>query len=152
MNKHKEFFFLKFLPCKGREPVTVCTDTLILHIFPLYRFAFISGTLICTVALMLNDIVFIIYFLFTGLPLFLGLLFAIAAVITKDYSYAFTIFLLTWFAITVYGLISLFLVYISSLFWSLCVFYTCARGSLTLSPTALGPIGPRVFKGIQLKA
>jgi hypothetical protein len=23
---------------------------------------------------------------------------------------------------------------------------------LTLSPTALGPIGPRVFKGIQLKA
>jgi hypothetical protein len=24
--------------------------------------------------------------------------------------------------------------------------------SLTLSPTALGPIGPRVFKGIQLKA
>ncbi len=24
--------------------------------------------------------------------------------------------------------------------------------TLTLSPTALGPIGPRVFKGIQLKA
>jgi hypothetical protein len=24
--------------------------------------------------------------------------------------------------------------------------------ALTLSPTALGPIGPRVFKGIQLKA
>jgi hypothetical protein len=79
---------------------------------------------------MVHDIVFIIYFLFTGLPLFLGLLFAIAAAITKDYSYAFTIFLLTWFAITVYALISLFLVYICSLFWSICVFYTLARGSL----------------------
>ncbi len=28
--------------------------------------------------------------------------------------------------------------------------YSCDL--LTLSPTALGPIGPRVFKGIQLKA
>jgi hypothetical protein len=79
---------------------------------------------------MLHDLVFAVYFLFTGVPLFLGLLFAIAAAITKDFSYVFTIFLLTWFAITVYGLVSLFLVYICSLFWSLCVFYTFGRGSL----------------------
>jgi hypothetical protein len=26
------------------------------------------------------------------------------------------------------------------------------KNVLTLSPTALGPMGPRVFKGIQLKA
>jgi hypothetical protein len=32
------------------------------------------------------------------------------------------------------------------------ILYTDKAGSLTLSPTALGPIGPRVFKGIQLKA
>ena len=31
-------------------------------------------------------------------------------------------------------------------------FCTDMLGLLTLSPTALGPIGPRVFKGIQLKA
>jgi hypothetical protein len=79
---------------------------------------------------MIHDIVLIAYSLFTGLPLLLGLLFAIAAIITKNYNYAFTTLFLTLFAIAAYGLVSLFLVYICSLFWSLCAFYTFARNTL----------------------
>jgi hypothetical protein len=80
--------------------------------------------------LMIHDLVFAVYFLFTGVPLFLGFAFLILAVITKDFSNAFLIFILTWFAITIYGLISILLIYICNLFWSLCVFYTFGRGSL----------------------
>jgi hypothetical protein len=80
--------------------------------------------------LMIHDLVFAVYFLFTGIPLFLGFLFLITAAITGNFSNAFLIFILTWFAITIYGLISIFLVYICNLFWSLCIFYTFGRGSL----------------------
>jgi hypothetical protein len=80
--------------------------------------------------LMIHDLVTAVFFLFTGVPLFLGLAFLLLALITKDFSNAFLIFILTWFAITIYGLISIFLIYICNLFWSLCVFYTFGRGSL----------------------
>jgi hypothetical protein len=80
--------------------------------------------------LMRHDLVTAVLFLFTGVPLFLGFAFFLLALITEDFSNAFLIFILTWFAITVYGLISIFLIYICNLFWSLCVFYTFGRGSL----------------------
>jgi len=80
--------------------------------------------------LMRHDLVTAVLFLFTGVPLFLGFAFLLLALITKDFSNAFLIFILTWFAITVYGLISIFLIYICNLFWSLCVFYSFGRGSL----------------------
>ncbi len=79
---------------------------------------------------MRHDLVTAVFFLFTGVPLFLGFAFLLLALITKDFSNAFLIFILTWFAITIYGLISIFLLYICNLFWSLCVFYTFGRGSL----------------------
>jgi hypothetical protein len=42
--------------------------------------------------LIIHDLVFAVYFLFTGVPLFLGFLFLIAAAITKDFCNAFLIF------------------------------------------------------------
>jgi len=80
--------------------------------------------------LMKHDLIFGIFFLFTGLPILLGLVFLILAAITNDFSNAFLVFILTWFAITAYGLLSIFLIYICNLIWSLCVFYTLGRGSL----------------------
>ncbi len=80
--------------------------------------------------LMKHDLIFGIFFLFTGLPILLGLVFLILAALTNDFSNAFLVFILTWFGITAYGLLSIFLIYICNLIWSLCVFYTYGRGSL----------------------
>ena len=80
--------------------------------------------------LMKHDLIFGIFFLFTGLPILLGLVFLILAALTNDFKNAFLVFILTWFGITAYGLLSIFLIYICNLIWSLCVFYTYGRGSL----------------------